>query len=183
MGNEKQIIFDPFSLDLANECLWKGSQAIKTQTQGLRRARAISSSVRPTCSSKKNSSSAVWPGTFVGDAVLKVTIRQIREALDDDPKLLASSKLHIVGAIASSVRSQRASRGQRPPGEIRTAHALPVWPAMIRPGDLSDAIKRWRGCRAGSRDACGRTSDRVCDWRSRHRQDRSGRHLHAQRRF
>lgn len=29
---------------------------------------------------------AVWPETFVSDAVLKVTIRQLREALDDDPK-------------------------------------------------------------------------------------------------
>jgi predicted ATPase len=29
---------------------------------------------------------AVWAGTFVGEAVLKVAIRQIREALDDDPK-------------------------------------------------------------------------------------------------
>src|SRR5438093_9709612 len=28
-GNEKRIIFDPFCLDLANECLWKGPQAIK----------------------------------------------------------------------------------------------------------------------------------------------------------
>ena len=28
----------------------------------------------------------VWPETFVGEAVLKVTIRQLREALDDDPK-------------------------------------------------------------------------------------------------
>jgi len=30
--------------------------------------------------------SAVWPETFVGEAVLKVSIRQLREALDDDPK-------------------------------------------------------------------------------------------------
>lgn len=28
----------------------------------------------------------VWPETFVGEAVLKVTIRQLRDALDDDPK-------------------------------------------------------------------------------------------------
>jgi tetratricopeptide (TPR) repeat protein len=28
----------------------------------------------------------VWPETFVGDAVLKVTVQQLREALDDDPK-------------------------------------------------------------------------------------------------
>ena len=26
----------------------------------------------------------VWPDTFVGDAVLKDSIRQLREALDDD---------------------------------------------------------------------------------------------------
>jgi len=30
---------------------------------------------------------AVWPGTFVGEAVLKVVIRQVREALGDDPKV------------------------------------------------------------------------------------------------
>jgi len=30
--------------------------------------------------------SAVWPETFVSEAVLKVTIGQLREALDDDPK-------------------------------------------------------------------------------------------------
>ena len=29
---------------------------------------------------------AVWPGTFVGEAVLKVAIRQVREALGDDPQ-------------------------------------------------------------------------------------------------
>ena len=28
---------------------------------------------------------AVWPGVFVGDAVLKVTIREVRKALGDDP--------------------------------------------------------------------------------------------------
>jgi DNA-binding winged helix-turn-helix (wHTH) protein len=29
VGNEPQIIFNPFSLDLVNECLWRGSEAIK----------------------------------------------------------------------------------------------------------------------------------------------------------
>ena len=36
--------------------------------------------------SKEELLNAVWPETFVGDAVLKVAIRQLREALDDDPK-------------------------------------------------------------------------------------------------
>ena len=29
MGNEPRINFEPFSLDRANECLWRGSQVIK----------------------------------------------------------------------------------------------------------------------------------------------------------
>src|SRR5262249_31373305 len=36
--------------------------------------------------SKDELLNAVWPQTFVGDAVLKVTVQQVREALEDDPK-------------------------------------------------------------------------------------------------
>ena len=36
--------------------------------------------------SKKELFDRVWPGVFVGDAVLKVTIRDIRKALGDDPR-------------------------------------------------------------------------------------------------
>jgi len=31
VANEKLIIFDPFRLDLSNECLWRGSEAIKVR--------------------------------------------------------------------------------------------------------------------------------------------------------
>ncbi len=85
MGNEKRIHFDPFSLDLANECLWRGSQAIKLRPKAfalldylLRRPGQLVT--------KEKLLDAIWPETFVGEAVLKVAIRQLREALDDDPK-------------------------------------------------------------------------------------------------
>jgi predicted ATPase/DNA-binding winged helix-turn-helix (wHTH) protein len=85
VGREKPIIFDPFCLDLANECLWKGSLAIPLRPKAFavlnyllgRPGRLIT---------KEELLNAVWPETFVGEAVLKVTIRQLREALDDDPK-------------------------------------------------------------------------------------------------
>lgn len=35
---------------------------------------------------KEELTDAIWPGTFVGDGVLKVIVRQLRKALDDDPK-------------------------------------------------------------------------------------------------
>jgi pimeloyl-ACP methyl ester carboxylesterase/DNA-binding winged helix-turn-helix (wHTH) protein len=36
--------------------------------------------------SKQELLDAVWPGVFVGDAVLKVTIRELRKSLEDDPR-------------------------------------------------------------------------------------------------
>jgi DNA-binding winged helix-turn-helix (wHTH) protein/predicted ATPase len=83
--NEHRIQFDPFALDLANACLWRGSQAIKLRP----RAFAVLEYLlgRPgQLVTKQNLISAVWQDTFVGDAVLKVAIREIREALADDPK-------------------------------------------------------------------------------------------------
>src|SRR5688572_25980371 len=35
--------------------------------------------------SKQELLDAIWPGVFVGDAVLKSTIREVRKALGDDP--------------------------------------------------------------------------------------------------
>ena len=84
-GNEKRIIFDPFCLDLANECLWRGSQAIKLRPKAFAVLDYLLG--RPgQLVTKEELLNAVWPETFVGEAVLKVAIRQIREALDDDPK-------------------------------------------------------------------------------------------------
>jgi DNA-binding winged helix-turn-helix (wHTH) protein/predicted ATPase len=85
VGREKRIIFDPFCLDLVNECLWRGSQAIRLRPKAF----AVLSYLlgRPgQLVTKEELLNAVWPETFVGEAVLKVTIRQLREALVDDPK-------------------------------------------------------------------------------------------------
>ena len=85
MGHERRITFDPFSLDLANECLWQGSQATRLRPK----AYAVLAYLleRPgRLITKEELLSAVWPETFVGEAVLKVSIRQLREALDDDPR-------------------------------------------------------------------------------------------------
>jgi predicted ATPase/DNA-binding winged helix-turn-helix (wHTH) protein len=82
---ERLIIFDPFRLDLANERLYRGAQAIKLRPKAfavltylLRRPGQLVT--------KEELLNAVWPETFVGDAVLKVTIRQLRDSLGDDPK-------------------------------------------------------------------------------------------------
>src|SRR5262249_15472924 len=85
MGNEKRIVFDPFCLDLANECLWRGSQVIKLRPKAFAVLDYLLAHPGQLVA-KEKLLEAVWPETFVGDAVLKVAIRQIREAIGDDPK-------------------------------------------------------------------------------------------------
>jgi len=88
--NEKRIVFGPFCLDLANEQLWRESQAIKLRPKAFAVLEHLLG--RPgQLVTKDDLLNAVWPETFVSDAVLKVTIRQIREALGDNQK---SSSLH-----------------------------------------------------------------------------------------
>src|SRR5262245_24250136 len=79
------MIFEPFCLDRGNECLWRGSQVIKLRPKAyaVLNELVVRSGQLVT---KEELLAAVWPETFVTDAVLKVTIRQLREALDDDPK-------------------------------------------------------------------------------------------------
>src|SRR6185312_3884594 len=85
MEHETRIVFGPFSLDLTNECLWRDSQSIKLRPKAFAVLNYLIA--RPgKLVTKPELLNAAWPETFVGEAVLKVTVRQLREALGDDPK-------------------------------------------------------------------------------------------------
>src|ERR1051326_4205161 len=82
---KKQIVFDAFRLDPADQCLWKGTQEIKLRPKAFAVLTFLLG--RPGhLVTKEELFTAVWPETFVGEAVLKVAIRQIRQALGDDSK-------------------------------------------------------------------------------------------------
>lgn len=85
MSNERRIHFAPFALDLVNECLWKDTRAIKLRPKAFAVLEHLVSRAGELVT-KEHLINAVWQDTFVGDAVLKVAVRQIREALSDDPR-------------------------------------------------------------------------------------------------
>jgi predicted ATPase len=87
---------------------------------------------------KQNLIGAVWPDTFVGDAVLKVAIRQIREALSDDPK---SPRF-----IETAHR-----RGYRFIGDIEADTAAAATPHAVvpAPGTADATLLHRAGVRAG----------------------------------
>lgn len=85
LHRENCIVFGPFCLDRSNECLWRGAEVIKLRPK----AYAVLNHLVEHSGqlvTKEELLSAVWPQTFVSDAVLKVTVRQLRDALADDPK-------------------------------------------------------------------------------------------------
>src|SRR5215470_16392825 len=112
MRNDRGVNFGPFCLDFAAECLWKGSRPIKLRPKAFAVLDYLVS--RPAqLVTKEELLNDVWAGTFVGEAVLKVAIRQIREALDDDP-----------GAPRFIETAHR--RGYRFIGEIKKSPDTPV---------------------------------------------------------
>ena len=83
MSATKPVTFDRFRLDPPNERLWRGPDAIPLRPKAF----AVLSHLvqrRGELVTKQQLLEAVWPDTFVGDAVLKDCIRQLREALSDD---------------------------------------------------------------------------------------------------
>lgn len=85
MKPNKQIIFGPFRFDEVNECLWRNSQPIQLRPKAFGVLKYLIERAGMLVT-KEQLLQEVWPDTFVGDAVLKDCIRQIREAFGDDAK-------------------------------------------------------------------------------------------------
>jgi DNA-binding winged helix-turn-helix (wHTH) protein/tetratricopeptide (TPR) repeat protein len=79
------IIFDPFRLDLINQCLWRGEHRIPLMPKDFAVLRYLAEHPGRLVT-KEELLQAVWAETTVGEAVLKVCMRRIRQALGDDPK-------------------------------------------------------------------------------------------------
>jgi predicted ATPase/DNA-binding winged helix-turn-helix (wHTH) protein len=85
VAREKPLIFDPVLLDSVNESLRRGATEIRLRPKAYAvLAHLMGHSGRLV--TKEELLESVWPETFVSDAVLKVAIRQLRDALGDDPR-------------------------------------------------------------------------------------------------
>ena len=72
-------------LDLTNECLRYGAQTISLRPKTFAVLRCLIEHADQSVS-KTALLEAVWPATVVGGGVLMVCIREIRQALGDDPR-------------------------------------------------------------------------------------------------
>lgn len=135
MTKEKRIVFDPFCLDLPNERLWKGLEAIKLTPKAFALLAYLVE--RPSqLVTKAALLDAVWPGTFVGDAVLKVTMSQIREALEDDskcPRFIETAHRRGYRFIGQITDSGPAAHTPQPITADHPVSQIPITPADSPP--------------------------------------------------
>jgi pimeloyl-ACP methyl ester carboxylesterase/class 3 adenylate cyclase len=122
-ADEPAIAFGPFRLEIADATLWKGSRSLPLTPKAFSVLACLVH--RPgRLVTKDELYNAVWPGVFVGDAALKVCIREIRRVLADDAKVPRFIEtVHRRGyrfiapltAAAASGRDPRADEEKAPP--------------------------------------------------------------------
>jgi len=90
MASKGRLVFPPFSLDTADERLWRGAQALPLTPKALAVLRYLVEN-RGRLVTKDELLNTVWAGVQVGDAVLKTCILEIRRAMNDparEPKFI-----------------------------------------------------------------------------------------------
>ncbi len=82
---ELDILFPPFRLDLARECVWHEQEAIALKPKTFAVLRYLAEHPEQLVT-KDQLLDALWSEVYVGDAVLKAHMREIRRALGDNAK-------------------------------------------------------------------------------------------------
>ncbi|MGH8058753.1 MAG: winged helix-turn-helix domain-containing protein, partial [Candidatus Entotheonellia bacterium] len=85
MPREPDLRFGPFRLELAREGLWRGAEALRLRPKTFAALRYLLEHPGRLLS-KEELLQAVWPEVAVGEAVLSVTLAELRKALGDDPR-------------------------------------------------------------------------------------------------
>src|SRR5207245_11483908 len=76
----RQLRFPPFRLDRDDACLWRGTKAIRLTPKAFAVLQCLAER-HGQLVTKDFLLESVWPETVVGDAVLKVCVREMRKAL------------------------------------------------------------------------------------------------------
>jgi predicted ATPase/DNA-binding winged helix-turn-helix (wHTH) protein len=114
MEHEQHLLFGPFRLDPVTERLWCGEQAVVLRAKPLAVLRYLAAHPGRVVT-KEELLKTVWAGTYVSKTVLKVCVREIREALRE--AVVAPRYLETVGRlgyrfIAPVVSSPRSGAGR-----------------------------------------------------------------------
>lgn len=145
-GAQAEFVFPPFRLDLRNEQLFEGDSAIPLRPKTYAVLRCLIDR-RGQLVTKDEILEAVWPGVSVSDSVLKVCVREIREALRDEtdaPRFVETAHRRGYRFIATVLEETTAR-----PTLVRSV--IPVPPLVGRSGELARLKSRLGDAISGSR--------------------------------
>ncbi len=123
MTTEK-LQFPPFLLDAANATLWRGQQVIPLPPKAFDALQYLASHPERLVPPEELLS-ALWPDVKVNPGVLKVRIRQIRQALGDDaasPRFIETVPrrgYRFIAPVAASAAPVSSSKFQVPSSETQ----------------------------------------------------------------
>ncbi|MGH9839341.1 MAG: AAA family ATPase [Blastocatellia bacterium] len=132
MKHRLQIIIPPFRLDTVNQCLWREEQAIPLTPKAFALLRQLIEQAGQLVK-KEELLNAVWPETFVSDAVLKVCIGDLRKALGDDakcPRFIETAHRRGYRFIGQIVEDGETERRRDRETEGQMAESLSVSPSL-----------------------------------------------------
>jgi DNA-binding winged helix-turn-helix (wHTH) protein len=105
MAEHQCLVFQPFLLDLRDERLWKGSETIRIGAKAFAVLRCLLTQAGHLVT-KDTLLETVWPETVVGEAVLTVVIRELRQALGIRRISHSLSRPYVGGDIGLLPRSR-----------------------------------------------------------------------------
>src|SRR5499426_4267065 len=141
MEQEPHLAFGPFRLDGTPGGLWQGDQAIALRPQSLALLRYLVAHAGRLVT-KAEVRQHVWAGTHVSDAVLRVSVHEIRQALGD--VAAAPRYLETVGRQGYRFLLGDAREGSPP---------LTTGPLVGRQGEV-EAVAQWFQRAAQGRRQC-----------------------------
>src|SRR5215470_10097486 len=156
MQSTKEITFGQYRLDLTNECIWQGTRVISLRPKAFAVLKLLIENPGQLVN-KQKVLDAVWPGTFVGDAVLKDNIRQLREALDDDagsPTYIETAHrrgYRFIGKISEPVPGGNPPEAARVSGHSRATSSATEIGVLGRETELYEMGKWLNRALAGNR--------------------------------
>ena len=115
MTPDRILTFGEFRLDPVSGHLYRGQQIVALAPKAFALLQFLAGQAGRLVS-KQELLAAVWPGVFVGDAVLKSTIRELRKALGDDsiePRFIETAHRRGYRFMAPVTRSSRAGQRSR----------------------------------------------------------------------
>ena len=133
MRERKILLFGPFRLDVADERLWRGEDAVRLTNKAFRVLRHLAENPARLVT-KNELLDAVWPDTNVSEAAMTVCIRELRRVLEDD----ARDPRFIETVRGRGYRFQaKAAVVDQTPAEVPTGAGVPPDAAFPTPRPVS----------------------------------------------